>query len=57
MQPTLEIDLPLNWHSNCDVGHEANCDKDAKDSGGREKLHSNCEGFGGHYHEVHERCI
>ena len=34
------ISLPLNWHSNCDVAHEANCNEETKDNGGREKLHS-----------------
>ena len=40
---TCNISLPLNWHSNCNVAHEANCDKEPKDSGSREKLHSDCD--------------
>ena len=40
---TWDISLPPNWHSNCAVANEANCDKETKDSGGREKLHSNCD--------------
>ena len=36
------ISLLLKWHSNCDVSHEADCDKETKDSG-REKLHSRCD--------------
>ena len=38
-----DISLPLNWHSNCNIAHEANCDEETKDSGAREKLHSNCD--------------
>ena len=39
---TWGISLPLNWHSNCNVAHKTNCDKETNDSGGREKLHSEC---------------
>ena len=38
-----DMNLPLNWHSNCDIAHEVNCDEETKDSGAREKLHSNCD--------------
>ena len=40
---TWDISLPLNWHSNCDVAHEANCDKETKDSGSGDKLHIKCD--------------
>ena len=38
-----DINLPLNWHSNCDIAHEVDCDEETKDSGAREELHGNCD--------------